>query len=162
MKAQSVVSIWSKVLTFCNYHDPNYLVALSGGTTCLPWETFFTRYVNSSKIQYCNSVFKLTVLVRKSTWTFSLNMLVSYESNRMVSSFYPSPVFVPVGDMTEVMISSTPMEDMRLSPSKDRLSFQVGHSNKTVKPILTRKSFWLIDTAVFHLPGFYTKWATLC
>ncbi|KAM9433317.1 protein LBH-like isoform 1-T1 [Salvelinus alpinus] len=35
------------------------------------------------------------------------------------------PVFVPSGDMTEVMISSTPMEDMRLSPSKDRLSFQI-------------------------------------
>lgn len=27
--------------------------------------------------------------------------------------------------MTEVMINSTPMEDMRLSPSKDRLSFQI-------------------------------------
>uniref|UniRef100_A0A4W5PVF5 Protein LBH n=1 Tax=Hucho hucho TaxID=62062 RepID=A0A4W5PVF5_9TELE len=36
-----------------------------------------------------------------------------------------SPVFVPSGDMTEVMISSTPMEDMRLSPSKDRLSYQI-------------------------------------
>ncbi|XP_061598848.1 protein LBH isoform X1 [Cololabis saira] len=37
-----------------------------------------------------------------------------------------SPVFVPSQDMTEVvMISSTPMEDMRLSPSKDRLSFQI-------------------------------------
>ncbi|XP_028995292.1 protein LBH isoform X1 [Betta splendens] len=36
-----------------------------------------------------------------------------------------SPVFVPSRDMTEVMISSTPMEDMRLSPSKDRLSFQI-------------------------------------
>ncbi|MED6261765.1 hypothetical protein ILYODFUR_010059 [Ilyodon furcidens] len=35
------------------------------------------------------------------------------------------PVFVPVQDMTEVMISNTPMEDMRLSPSKDRLSFQI-------------------------------------
>ncbi|XP_012717038.1 protein LBH [Fundulus heteroclitus] len=35
------------------------------------------------------------------------------------------PVFVPVPDMTEVMISNTPMEDMRLSPSKDRLSFQI-------------------------------------
>uniref|UniRef100_A0A3P9L680 Protein LBH n=1 Tax=Oryzias latipes TaxID=8090 RepID=A0A3P9L680_ORYLA len=35
------------------------------------------------------------------------------------------PVFVPSSDMTEVMISSTPMEDMRLSPSKDRLSFQI-------------------------------------
>ncbi|RVE57410.1 hypothetical protein OJAV_G00215930 [Oryzias javanicus] len=35
------------------------------------------------------------------------------------------PVFVPSPDMTEVMISSTPMEDMRLSPSKDRLSFQI-------------------------------------
>uniref|UniRef100_A0A8C7UDD9 Protein LBH n=1 Tax=Oncorhynchus mykiss TaxID=8022 RepID=A0A8C7UDD9_ONCMY len=35
------------------------------------------------------------------------------------------PVFVPSGDMTEVMISSTPMEDIRLSPSKDRLSFQI-------------------------------------
>uniref|UniRef100_A0A3Q3WKS0 Protein LBH n=1 Tax=Mola mola TaxID=94237 RepID=A0A3Q3WKS0_MOLML len=28
-------------------------------------------------------------------------------------------------DMTEVLINSTPMEDMRLSPSKDRLSFQI-------------------------------------
>ncbi|PWA16556.1 hypothetical protein CCH79_00004755 [Gambusia affinis] len=36
-----------------------------------------------------------------------------------------SPVFVPVPDMTEVMMSNTPMEDMRLSPSKDRLSFQI-------------------------------------
>ncbi|XP_028294450.1 protein LBH-like [Gouania willdenowi] len=27
--------------------------------------------------------------------------------------------------MTEVMISSTPMEEMRLSPSKDSLSFQI-------------------------------------
>ncbi|XP_067099193.1 protein LBH isoform X2 [Osmerus mordax] len=27
--------------------------------------------------------------------------------------------------MTEVMITSTPMEDMRLSPSKDRLTFQI-------------------------------------
>nr|AIT11898.1 limb bud and heart homolog [Labeotropheus fuelleborni] len=35
------------------------------------------------------------------------------------------PVFVPSQDMTEVMINSTPMEDMRLSPSKDRLSFQI-------------------------------------
>ncbi|XP_034381348.1 protein LBH [Cyclopterus lumpus] len=35
------------------------------------------------------------------------------------------PVFVPSRDMTEVMINSTPMEDMRLSPSKDRLSFQI-------------------------------------
>ncbi|XP_027856576.1 protein LBH isoform X1 [Xiphophorus couchianus] len=35
------------------------------------------------------------------------------------------PVFVPVPDMTEVMLSNTPMEDMRLSPSKDRLSFQI-------------------------------------
>lgn len=38
------------------------------------------------------------------------------------------PVFVPSQGMTEVMINSTPMEDMRLSPSKDRLSFQVGHT----------------------------------
>ncbi|TNM95292.1 protein LBH [Takifugu flavidus] len=35
------------------------------------------------------------------------------------------PVFVPSRDMTEVMINSTPMEDMRLSPSKDRLTFQI-------------------------------------
>lgn len=35
------------------------------------------------------------------------------------------PAFVPSRDMTEVMINSTPMEDMRLSPSKDRLSFQI-------------------------------------
>ncbi|XP_077098060.1 protein LBH [Siphateles boraxobius] len=27
--------------------------------------------------------------------------------------------------MTDVMISSTPMDDMRLSPSKDRLTFQI-------------------------------------
>lgn len=45
-------------------------------------------------------------------------------------SYQPcSPVFVPGRDMTEVMINSTPMEDMRLSPSKDRLSFQVGHTD---------------------------------
>uniref|UniRef100_A0A674MQG7 Protein LBH n=1 Tax=Takifugu rubripes TaxID=31033 RepID=A0A674MQG7_TAKRU len=36
-----------------------------------------------------------------------------------------APVFVPSRDMTEVMINSTPMEDMRLSPSKDRLTFQI-------------------------------------
>ncbi|XP_044023156.1 protein LBH isoform X2 [Siniperca chuatsi] len=36
-----------------------------------------------------------------------------------------SPVFVPGRDMTEVMMNSTTMEDMRLSPSKDRLSFQI-------------------------------------
>uniref|UniRef100_A0A3B4AG40 Protein LBH n=1 Tax=Periophthalmus magnuspinnatus TaxID=409849 RepID=A0A3B4AG40_9GOBI len=35
------------------------------------------------------------------------------------------PVFVPCSDMTEVMISSTPMEDIRLSPGKDRLSYQI-------------------------------------
>ncbi|XP_062851814.1 protein LBH [Trichomycterus rosablanca] len=34
-------------------------------------------------------------------------------------------VFVPCSVMTEVMISSTPVEDMRLSPSKDRLTFQI-------------------------------------
>ncbi|XP_061824143.2 protein LBH-like [Nerophis lumbriciformis] len=33
--------------------------------------------------------------------------------------------FVPRRDMTEVMINSTPMDDMRLSPTKDRLSFQI-------------------------------------
>ncbi|CDQ59770.1 unnamed protein product [Oncorhynchus mykiss] len=46
------------------------------------------------------------------------------------------PVFVPSGDMTEVMISSTPMEDIRLSPSKDRLSFQVTntHTNTSFCP----------------------------
>uniref|UniRef100_A0A3B4Y995 Protein LBH n=1 Tax=Seriola lalandi dorsalis TaxID=1841481 RepID=A0A3B4Y995_SERLL len=38
---------------------------------------------------------------------------------------HKGPVFVPSRDMTEVMINSTPMEDMRLSPSKDRLSFQI-------------------------------------
>ncbi|XP_056282955.1 protein LBH [Pseudoliparis swirei] len=35
------------------------------------------------------------------------------------------PVFVPGREMTGVMINGTPMEDMRLSPSKDRLSFQI-------------------------------------
>uniref|UniRef100_A0A3B4AF15 Protein LBH n=1 Tax=Periophthalmus magnuspinnatus TaxID=409849 RepID=A0A3B4AF15_9GOBI len=34
-------------------------------------------------------------------------------------------LFVPCSDMTEVMISSTPMEDIRLSPGKDRLSYQI-------------------------------------
>lgn len=34
-------------------------------------------------------------------------------------------VFVPCREMTDVMISSTPMEDIRLSPSKDRLTFQI-------------------------------------
>ncbi|KAG7255274.1 hypothetical protein CRUP_014816 [Coryphaenoides rupestris] len=33
-------------------------------------------------------------------------------------------VFLPTQDMTEVMVNSSPMDDMRLSPSKDRLSFQ--------------------------------------
>ncbi|KAM9476567.1 protein LBH [Clarias gariepinus] len=33
--------------------------------------------------------------------------------------------FVPCREMTEVIISSTPMEDIRLSPSKDRLTFQI-------------------------------------
>ncbi|XP_063040605.1 protein LBH [Engraulis encrasicolus] len=44
-------------------------------------------------------------------------------------SVYPPhfycPAFVPSGEMTEVIISSSPMEDMRLSPSKDRLTFQI-------------------------------------
>ncbi|KAL6488009.1 protein LBH [Colossoma macropomum] len=34
-------------------------------------------------------------------------------------------VFVPCREMTEVMISGTQMEDMRLSPSKDCLPFQI-------------------------------------
>ncbi|KAG7334462.1 hypothetical protein KOW79_002869 [Hemibagrus wyckioides] len=34
-------------------------------------------------------------------------------------------VFVPCREMTEVMISSTPMEEIRLSPSKDRLTYQI-------------------------------------
>ncbi|XP_034051309.1 protein LBH isoform X1 [Thalassophryne amazonica] len=34
-------------------------------------------------------------------------------------------LFVPSQVMTEVMINNTPIEDMRLSPSKDRLSFQI-------------------------------------
>ncbi|XP_012688492.1 protein LBH [Clupea harengus] len=44
-------------------------------------------------------------------------------------SVYPPelycPVFVPSGEMTEVIISSSPIEDMRLSPNKDRLTFQI-------------------------------------
>ncbi|XP_076156860.1 protein LBH [Alosa pseudoharengus] len=44
-------------------------------------------------------------------------------------SVYPPhlycPLFVPTGEMTEVIISSTPMEDMRLSPTKERLTFQI-------------------------------------
>uniref|UniRef100_A0A3B1J4S5 Protein LBH n=1 Tax=Astyanax mexicanus TaxID=7994 RepID=A0A3B1J4S5_ASTMX len=36
-----------------------------------------------------------------------------------------SPAFVPRREMTEVMISATPMEDMRLSPGKESLAFQI-------------------------------------
>ncbi|XP_072314100.1 protein LBH [Eucyclogobius newberryi] len=43
----------------------------------------------------------------------------------VVSPYVYCPVFVPCSDMTEVMISSTPMEDIRLSPGKDRLSYQI-------------------------------------
>uniref|UniRef100_A0A3Q0S5A2 Uncharacterized protein n=1 Tax=Amphilophus citrinellus TaxID=61819 RepID=A0A3Q0S5A2_AMPCI len=52
--------------------------------------------------------------------------MIIVTSNHIACLFFPpySPVFVPSRDMTEVMINSTPMEDMRLSPSKDRLSFQ--------------------------------------
>ncbi|KAG7466079.1 protein LBH [Megalops cyprinoides] len=45
-----------------------------------------------------------------------------------MSVYYPQvycSVFVPCRDMTEVMITSTPMEDMCLSPSKDRHSYQI-------------------------------------
>ncbi|KAG9274886.1 protein LBH [Astyanax mexicanus] len=35
------------------------------------------------------------------------------------------PAFVPRREMTEVMISATPMEDMRLSPGKESLAFQI-------------------------------------
>lgn len=48
------------------------------------------------------------------------------KTNKSPPSHFYRPVFVPSRDMTEVMISSAPMEDMRLSPSKDRLAFQVG------------------------------------
>uniref|UniRef100_A0A3P9L664 Protein LBH n=1 Tax=Oryzias latipes TaxID=8090 RepID=A0A3P9L664_ORYLA len=51
--------------------------------------------------------------------------LFSYSAFTNLLLKWCSPVFVPSSDMTEVMISSTPMEDMRLSPSKDRLSFQI-------------------------------------
>ncbi|KAF1374718.1 hypothetical protein PFLUV_G00232010 [Perca fluviatilis] len=40
-------------------------------------------------------------------------------------SRYILPSVVLGQNMTEVMINSSPMEDMRLSPSKDRLSFQI-------------------------------------
>ncbi|KAL0969665.1 hypothetical protein UPYG_G00230470 [Umbra pygmaea] len=40
-------------------------------------------------------------------------------------SVYSPQIYCPVFDMTEVIISSPPMDDMRLSPSKDRLSFQI-------------------------------------
>ncbi|XP_020773212.1 protein LBH [Boleophthalmus pectinirostris] len=43
----------------------------------------------------------------------------------VVSPYIYCPVFVPCSDMTEVMISSTPMDDIRLSPGKDRLSYQI-------------------------------------
>ncbi|CAL1575931.1 unnamed protein product [Knipowitschia caucasica] len=42
-----------------------------------------------------------------------------------VSTFVYCPVFVPCSDMTEVMISSSPMDDIRLSPSKDSLAYQI-------------------------------------
>ncbi|KPP66682.1 protein LBH-like [Scleropages formosus] len=45
-----------------------------------------------------------------------------------MSVCYPQvycPVFVPSRDMTEVMITSTPAENIHLSPSKDRHSYQI-------------------------------------
>ncbi|KAJ8289599.1 hypothetical protein GJAV_G00003210 [Gymnothorax javanicus] len=45
-----------------------------------------------------------------------------------MSEYYPQvycPVFVPCRNMTEVMITSSPMDDMHLSPSKDRLCYQI-------------------------------------
>lgn len=50
------------------------------------------------------------------------------DTSKFMSVYPPQfycPVFVPSGEMTEVIISSSPMEDMRLSPSKDRLTFQI-------------------------------------
>uniref|UniRef100_A0A8C8DPF9 Protein LBH n=1 Tax=Oryzias sinensis TaxID=183150 RepID=A0A8C8DPF9_9TELE len=59
------------------------------------------------------------------TRNWVLNRAREKAAQYLVSRLSASPVFVPSSDMTEVMISSTPMEDMRLSPSKDRLSFQI-------------------------------------
>ncbi|KAJ8340978.1 hypothetical protein SKAU_G00332690 [Synaphobranchus kaupii] len=45
-----------------------------------------------------------------------------------MSVYYPQvycPVFVTCRDMTEVMITSSPMDDIHLSPSKDRHSYQI-------------------------------------
>lgn len=52
-------------------------------------------------------------------------LLVPRCADRLARLCVCSSVFVPCREMTEVMISSTPMEDIRLSPSKDRLTFQV-------------------------------------
>lgn len=78
--------------------------------------------------------------------------------NTWLLLFQPcSPVFVPSRDMTEVMISSTPMEDMRLSPSKDRLSFQVGcthshlHGSETQIRLNSPTPTCSYDTAILHL-----------
>ncbi|KAK1170441.1 protein LBH-like [Acipenser oxyrinchus oxyrinchus] len=43
----------------------------------------------------------------------------------MLSLSVCSPVYLCSADMTEVMMSNTPMDDIRLSPSKDRLSYQI-------------------------------------
>ncbi|TNN43885.1 Protein LBH [Liparis tanakae] len=44
-----------------------------------------------------------------------------------------TPVFVPGREMTGVMINGPPMEDMRLSPSKDRLSFQLNRPSRNTQ-----------------------------
>ncbi|KAI4887966.1 hypothetical protein NFI96_018259, partial [Prochilodus magdalenae] len=64
-------------------------------------------------------------------------------------------VFVPCREMTEVMISGTQMEDMRLSPSKDCLPFQLEHPHTVpadgavgVK-VEGHQAFWTCDNQPF-------------
>lgn len=78
------------------------------------WSRFYDKMLGMIKKKYLWTPAWLTRLVN--IWTDLLPV-----SDVCVGS----SVFVPCREMTEVMISSTPMEDIRLSPSKDRLTFQV-------------------------------------
>ena len=95
------------------------MIVLYWGVLCLVY--VFSRYQTKAQIISVNSIFFFSPY---GAWS-------SLHLTACLSFFFfspCSPVFVPSRDMTEVMINSTPMEDMRLSPSKDRLSFQVGHT----------------------------------
>lgn len=103
----------------------NYIGPLADGTMSI-----FVFINNSDHIWNVSNV-SLVYFTSVSGWKSDNSWLFTFPPHSQHLIFYPcSPVFVPVPDMTEVMISNTPMEDMRLSPSKDRLSFQVTQTRR--------------------------------